>query len=46
MASLSRMGSLHVVALEGLPEITMGRDLAALIVSAYSGVQDGDIVVV
>ncbi len=40
------MGSFHVVALEGLPEITAGHDLAASIVSAYSGLQDGDIVVV
>ncbi|MCZ3389937.1 MAG: coenzyme F420-0:L-glutamate ligase [Actinomycetia bacterium] len=40
------MGSFHVVALEGLPEITTGQDLAALIVSSHAGLQDGDIVVV
>ena len=50
-ASLSRMGSFHVVALEGLPEITTGHDLAASIVAAVidsppSGLQGGDIVVV
>lgn len=40
------MGSFHVVALEGLPEIGPGHDLAASIVSSYSGLTDGDIVVV
>ncbi len=40
------MASFHVVALQGLPEITAGHDLAASIVSAYPGLQDGDIVVV
>jgi coenzyme F420-0:L-glutamate ligase/coenzyme F420-1:gamma-L-glutamate ligase len=40
------MGSFHVVALEGLPEIDPGHDLAASIVRAYAGITDGDIVVV
>ncbi len=40
------MRSLHVVALEGLPQITASHDLAALIVTSNAGLQHGDIVVV
>lgn len=40
------MRSFHVVALEGLPQITAGHDLASLIVTSGAGLQEGDIVVV
>jgi coenzyme F420-0:L-glutamate ligase/coenzyme F420-1:gamma-L-glutamate ligase len=40
------VGSYHVVALEGLPHVAAGDDLAALILGSYSGLQDGDILVV
>ncbi len=46
MASLGHGGSFHVVALERMPEITAGHDLARSILSAQPGLQDGDIVVV
>lgn len=40
------MGSFHVTALEGVGEIRAGDDLAALLVEAYAGLRDGDIVVI
>ena len=40
------MTSFHVVALEGIGEVHAGDDLAQLVAAAYSGLQDGDIVVV
>jgi coenzyme F420-0:L-glutamate ligase/coenzyme F420-1:gamma-L-glutamate ligase len=38
--------SFHVVALEGIGEVHEGDDLAELVAAAYSGLQDGDILVV
>jgi coenzyme F420-0:L-glutamate ligase/coenzyme F420-1:gamma-L-glutamate ligase len=40
------MTSFHVTALENVGEVTEGDDLAALIVAAYNGLRDGDVVVV
>ncbi len=40
------MGSLHVTAIEGLPEIVPGHDLASEIVAAHRDLQAGDIVVI
>ncbi|MDH4353379.1 MAG: coenzyme F420-0:L-glutamate ligase, partial [Actinomycetota bacterium] len=40
------MTSFHVVALEGIGEVSPDDDLAELIVLAYPGLQDGDVVVV
>ena len=40
------MSSLHATAVEGLPEIVSGDDLAAEIVAAHGDLQPGDIVVI
>lgn len=46
MASQIQRGRFEVIALEGLPEITTGYDLAGAIISCHLELQDGDIVVV